>query len=100
LLGLAPAAPSPASAAAAATTAATASAATPTAASTASASTATSATANNNEGQLLAAANIFPVEEMERGETDVGHFLFAKHEALIGQGIVRLRDIGSGNRGG
>jgi hypothetical protein len=28
------------------------------------------------------AANVFPIEEMERGETDVGHFLFAKNEAL------------------
>jgi hypothetical protein len=36
---------------------------------------------------------------MERGETDVGHFLFAKNEALIGRGIVRLRDTGSGHRG-
>jgi hypothetical protein len=36
---------------------------------------------------------------MERGETDVGHFLFAENEALIGQGIVRLGDIGSGHRG-
>jgi hypothetical protein len=36
---------------------------------------------------------------MERGETDVGHFLFAKNEALIGRRIVRLRDTGSGHRG-
>ena len=36
---------------------------------------------------------------MERGETDVLHFLFAKNEALIGRGIVRLRDISSGRRG-
>jgi hypothetical protein len=36
---------------------------------------------------------------MEGGETDVGHFLFAKNEALIGRSIVRLRGIGSGNRG-
>src|SRR6516165_291403 len=35
---------------------------------------------------------------MERGETDVLHFLFAKDEALIGRG-VRLRDISSGHRG-
>jgi hypothetical protein len=33
---------------------------------------------------------------MERGETDVGHFLVAKNEALIGRGVVRLRDIGRG----
>src|SRR6516164_10351639 len=43
--------------------------------------------------------NVFPIEEMERGESDVLHFLFAKNEALIGRGIVRLRDIGSGHRG-
>jgi len=36
---------------------------------------------------------------MERGETDVLHFLFAKNEALIGRGIVRLRGISSGHRG-
>jgi len=36
---------------------------------------------------------------MERGETDVLHFLFAKNEALIRPGIVRLRDISSGHRG-
>jgi hypothetical protein len=36
---------------------------------------------------------------MERGETDVLHFLFAKNEALIGRGIVRLRDISSAHRG-
>ena len=48
---------------------------------------------------LHAAANVFPIEEMERGETDVGHFLFAKNEALIGRGIVSLRDTGSGHRG-
>src|SRR6185312_16093433 len=35
---------------------------------------------------------------MERGQTDVGHFLFAKKEALIWRGIG-LRDIGSGHRG-
>jgi hypothetical protein len=36
---------------------------------------------------------------MERGQTDVGHFLFAKNEALIGRVIVKLRDNGSGHRG-
>ena len=40
-----------------------------------------------------AAANIFPVEQIERGEADVGHFLFAENEAVIGQAIVGLRDI-------
>jgi hypothetical protein len=36
---------------------------------------------------------------MECGETDVGHFLFAKNKALIGQGLVRLRNVSIGNRG-
>src|SRR6516164_9255899 len=36
---------------------------------------------------------------MERGETDVLHFLFAKDEALIRRGIARLRNISSGHRG-
>jgi hypothetical protein len=48
---------------------------------------------------LHAAANVFPIEDIERGETDVGHFLFVENEALIGRGIVRLRDTGSGHRG-
>ena len=74
-------------------TAATTEAAAPAATSAAAATTTASA------GQLHAAANVFPIEEIERGETDVGHFLFAKNEALIGRGIVRLRDTGSGHRG-
>jgi hypothetical protein len=95
---LAYAAPSPACAAAAdpAATAATHSA--PTAA---PASTATTATpANNNCGELhvAVAASVFLIEEIERGETDVGHFLFAKNEALIGRDVVRLREISSGYR--
>jgi len=36
---------------------------------------------------------------MERGEADVLHFLFVKNEALIGRGVVRLRDVSSGHRG-
>jgi hypothetical protein len=35
---------------------------------------------------------------MERGETDVGHFLFAKNEALIGRNVAGLRDISRGQR--
>jgi uncharacterized protein involved in copper resistance len=91
----APAAMSPASAAAAATSAATASATPPTAAPAAGAAP---TTANNNPGYLLAATGVFPIEQMERRETDVGHFLFTENEALIGQGIVKLGDIGSGYR--
>ena len=42
--------------------------------------------------------SVFLIEEIERGETDVGHFLFAKNEALIGRDVVRLREISSGYR--
>ena len=89
---LANAARSPACAAAAATpdtAAATATAAT-------AATTAPAAT-NNNDGQLHVAASVFLIEEVERGETDVGHFLFAKDDALIGRDVVR--DISSRYRG-
>jgi hypothetical protein len=42
------------------------------------AATATMASAAATTGELDAAsANVFPVEEVERGEADVGHFLFA-----------------------
>jgi len=92
---LAQPAPSPAGAAAAATPATTAG--THCAASAGSAgSAATAPSANNDGGQLHVAANDFLIEEMERGETDVRHFLFSQNEALIGQAVVRLRDIGSG----
>jgi hypothetical protein len=33
---------------------------------------------------------------MERGEIDVGHFLFAENEALIGGDAVGLRAVSSG----
>jgi hypothetical protein len=95
---LAYAAPSPACAAAAdraprAATASTHSAATHRAA------TATTATPANNIGELLHVAAIdFLIEEMERGEADVGHFLFAKNEALIGRDVLRLREISRGYR--
>jgi hypothetical protein len=57
------------------------------------------AAAATTAGYLHAAANVFLIEEIERRETDVGHFLFAKNEALmIGRGLVRLR-ISSGDRG-
>jgi hypothetical protein len=57
------------------------------------------ATPASAAGHLHAAADVFLVEEMERGETDVGHFLFAKDEAPIGRGIVRWQDICRGRRG-
>jgi hypothetical protein len=47
---------------------------------------------------LQIAANVFLVEEMERGETDVGHFFIAKQEALIGRDVVG--SWSSGSRGG
>jgi len=63
------------------------------AATTMAAATATAA------GELhAAAANIFPVKEVKRGEADVGHFLFAQNEAMIGQALVGLRDIGNRHR--
>jgi hypothetical protein len=106
---LADAAPSPACAAAAAPRAATAAthraaaAATATthsaAAATAAATATTATSADNNDGELLQVAVIdFLVEEMECGEADVGHFLFAKNEALIGQHVLRLREISRGYR--
>jgi hypothetical protein len=42
---------------------------------------------------------VFPVEEVECRETDVGHFLFAENEALIGRGVRRLRNVRSRKRG-
>jgi hypothetical protein len=88
-----------------ATTATTAAAATSaatepeTAATTAAAAPAATSATTTSAGFLHAAANVFLIEDIERGETDVGHFLVAKNEALIGRGIVRLRDAGSGHRG-
>lgn len=75
-----------------ATGTAAAAAATMAAATTMATATATTA------GHLHAAANIFSVEQIERGEADVGHLLFAKNEAMIGQALVGLRDIGSWRR--
>jgi hypothetical protein len=50
-------------------------------------------------GKLHATADALPVEEVERGQTDVGHFLFAKNEApLIGRIIVGLRHSGRRHR--
>jgi hypothetical protein len=34
-----------------------------------------------------AAGAVFPVEEVECRKTYIGHFLFAKNEALIGCGV-------------
>jgi hypothetical protein len=43
-------------------------------------------------------ATTFPVEEVECRETDVGHFLFAENEALIGRGVRGLRNVRSRKR--
>jgi hypothetical protein len=91
----------PAAAAARATTAAepdtaaTTEPATTPAATAAATSTATTASV----GYLHGAADVFPVENIECGKSDVEHFLVAKNEALIGRDVVRLRDAGSGRRG-
>jgi hypothetical protein len=85
----------PAATAANEPTAATSEAAAPTATTSAAAATATTASA----GELHATTQVLPIEEMERGETDVGHFLFVKNEALVGRGIVGLRDISSRHPG-
>jgi hypothetical protein len=59
------------------------------------ASTATAAACHLHE----AAGAVFPVEEVECRKTHVGHFLFAKNEALIGCGVQRLRNV-RGRKGG
>jgi hypothetical protein len=80
-------------AAAATTTAAATPAATPTATAAATAPAATAA-----PGHLLQTtrATELPIEQMERGETDVGHFLIVENEAVFGRVVVGLRDIGGG----
>jgi hypothetical protein len=98
-----PEATEPATTAAAATSAATepetAATTAAAAATTAAAAPAATSATTTSAGFLHAAANVFLIEDIERGETDVAHFLVAKNEALIGRGIVRLRDAGSGHRG-
>jgi hypothetical protein len=89
----APAASSPTPAATAATSAAAAPAATHAAA------TATTATADPSHLRQASGA-LLPIEQMERGKTDVGHLFLPENEALPGPGqvIVRLRDIRRGQR--
>jgi hypothetical protein len=55
-----------------------------TAAATMTAAAAMAATAAAAACQLHAMGEIFLVEEIERGEAHVGHFLFAKNQALAG----------------
>ena len=83
------------------TTAATTAAAAATTATGATTATATAmtATAAATAGELHAAADVLLVEEMERGEADVRHFLFAEDEAsLIGRIVVGLRNSGRRHR--
>jgi hypothetical protein len=76
------------------TTAAAASATTATAAAPpAAAAAATTATAAPSH-LLHAALAILLVEEMEGRKAHIGNFFLAKHEALISDGIERLRSIG------
>jgi hypothetical protein len=84
---LAPAAPSPGSAAAAATPAATAPAATH------AATTTTAATMAPAVRDLHFAADFFLIEEMERSETDVGHFFLAERDCLVRREVRRLRHV-------
>ena len=85
--------PDPAATESAAASAPGASVTTGTAAAAAATAT-TMAAAAAPAGDLHAtAADIFPVEQIERGEVDVGHLLFAEYEAVIGQAIAGLRDI-------
>jgi hypothetical protein len=46
-----------------------------------------------------AAGAVFLVEDVECRKTNVGHFLFAKNEALIGCGVQRLRNVGGWKSG-
>lgn len=86
---LAPAAMSPTPAAAATSAAPAAMPTTPTAA---SATTATAAPSY----LLQTGGVVLAIEQMERGETDVGHLLIAENEAVCGPVVVRLRDISGG----
>jgi hypothetical protein len=75
----------PAAAAAGATTAAEPdTAATTEPATTPAATAAAASTATTTTGYLHGPPNIFPIENIERGKSDVEHFLVAKNEALIG----------------
>jgi hypothetical protein len=87
----------PADAAAAATAASAATAATSAAATATSTATTAAAAAARDLGQ--AAGAVFLVEDVECSKTDVGYFLFAKNEALIGCGVQRLRNVRSRKSG-
>ena len=59
----------------------------------------TAAAATAGQLHAAAAADVFPVEEIERGKTDVRHFLFAENETLVRRDIVGLREVGAGQCG-
>src|SRR5262249_38324964 len=42
--------------------------------------------------------DVFPIEEIECGQADIRHLLFAENEAMVGQTIVGLRDVGGRHR--
>jgi uncharacterized protein involved in copper resistance len=92
---------SAATAAANATSTATATSATATATSAATTATATAASTAAATARYLgeAAGAVFLVEQVECSQTDVGYFLFAKNEALIGRGVQRLGNVRSRNSG-
>jgi hypothetical protein len=61
--------------------------------------TATSTAAATARYLREAAGAVFLVEDVECSKTHVGHFLFAKNEALIGCGVQRLRNVRSRKSG-
>jgi hypothetical protein len=89
------------SAATAAEATATSTATTATATSAATAATATAASTATATARDLGEAGdaAFLVEQVECSQTDVGYFLFAQNEALIGCGVQRLGNVGIYNRG-
>jgi hypothetical protein len=91
-----------ASAATAATSNATATTATTesaTAAAMAAATTMASAAAAAARQLHEAGRAVLPVEEVECRQTDVGHFLFAQDDAMIGRGVQSLRNVGGRKSG-
>jgi hypothetical protein len=84
---------------AAETTATSAATATATSAATTATVTATSTAAATARQLRESGDTAFLVEEVECSQTDVGYFLFAKNEALIGCGVQRLGNVGICNRG-
>jgi hypothetical protein len=76
-------------------------ASTTTATTTASTATATTVASTAAAARHLreAAGAVFLVEQVECRKTHVGHFLFAKDEALIRRGVQSLRNVGGRKSG-